>query len=102
VIVVNEADGSRYEVDAPKGQALLFVLRSLKIGVLGLCNGNAACGTCHVYVDDEWLGRLEEPDEYELEMLEELSARRDSSRLSCQIEYQPELDGLEMTIAPSN
>jgi 2Fe-2S ferredoxin len=102
VIVVNGPDGSRQEVDVPKGQPLLSVLRKLKVGIVGLCNGNAACGTCHVYVDPAWLNALEEPDEYEAEMIEELNHRRDNSRLSCQIEYESELDGLEMTVAPHN
>lgn len=100
VIVVYGQDRSRHEVDANKGEPLMFQLRGLKIGVVGLCNGNAACGTCHVYVENNWADRLEPPDEYEEEMLDEVSHRRSNSRLSCQIEYGAELDGLEITVAP--
>lgn len=100
VIVVNGLDGSRHELDAKKGDALMWQLRALKVGVVGLCNGNAACGTCHIYVDSQWVDRLEPADEYEEEMLEEVTRRQPNSRLSCQIEYGPELDGLEVTVAP--
>lgn len=102
MIVVNGRDGSRQELDGKKGQALMWQVRPLKVGIVGLCNGNAACGTCHVYVNPEWVDSLEEPDEYEAEMLDELEQRRKNSRLSCQIEYQPELDGLEITVAPKS
>lgn len=100
MIVVHGQDGSVHHVDAKMGQALMWQLRSLKIGVVGFCNGNAACGTCHVYVDNEWVGRLEAADEYEEEMLGEVSHRQQNSRLSCQIEYEPQLDGLEIVVAP--
>lgn len=100
MIFVNGQDGASHEIDPKKGQALMWQLRALKVGIVGLCNGNAACGTCHVYIDPEWADRLEPPDEYEEEMLDEVSNRKDSSRLSCQIEYDLELDGLELTVAP--
>ncbi len=100
MIVVNEKDGTRRVGDPPQGQPLMYHLRPMKVGVVGLCNGNAACGTCHVYVPEHWLSRLPEPDEYEQEMLDELSHRKSNSRLSCQIAYQTDLDGLELTIAP--
>jgi ferredoxin, 2Fe-2S len=100
VIVVNGQNGGRYELSPSSGRALMWELRKMKVGVLGLCNGNAACGTCHVFVGPEWAARLPEPDEYEDEMLGDLSRRTEFSRLSCQLEYGPGLDGLELTVAP--
>ncbi|WP_369029609.1 2Fe-2S iron-sulfur cluster-binding protein [Streptomyces adonidis] len=99
MIIVHDRKDVRHEFDVPEGKALMLQLRPKKIGIIGLCNGNAACGTCHVYVEKEWLDRLPEPDEYESEMLEEVAERRENSRLACQIEYRAELDGLEMTVA---
>jgi 2Fe-2S ferredoxin len=100
VIMVNGRDGARHEIAPAAGRPLMWDLRRLKIGVVGLCNGNAACGTCHVFVRADWLERLPEPDEYEEDMLSELSCRSEGSRLACQVTYGPELDGLELTIAP--
>ena len=75
-------------------------LRPLKVGVIGLCNGNAACGTCHVYVDEDRFGELPEPDEYEEEMLADLVSREKNSRLSCQLVYESSMAGLTLTVAP--
>lgn len=100
MIAVTGKDGRRHRIDPKPGDDLMRHLRPMKIGVVGLCNGNAACGTCHVYVREDWLSRLPEPDEYELERLADASHRAENSRLACQIEYASDLDGLELTVAP--
>lgn len=70
MIIIHDRDDVRHELEPHDKKALLLQLRPMKVGIIGLCNGNAACGTCHVYVEKEWLDRLPEPDEYEGEMLE--------------------------------
>jgi len=53
-----------------------------------------ACGSCHVYVDPQWLGRTGGPSELEAGMLQiSLDCRR-NSRLACQIRLTDELDGV--------
>lgn len=67
-------------------------------GVAGIeaeCGGSCACATCHCYVSEAWLSRLPPPGPNELLILENTAAeRRPNSRLSCQIQVTPELDGL--------
>ena len=64
-------------------------------GIVAECGGGMSCATCHVYVDPDWLTRLPEADEAELDMLEHTAAERKSnSRLSCQIQVSNDLDGL--------
>jgi ferredoxin, 2Fe-2S len=64
-------------------------------GVVAECGGNAMCATCHVYVDESWLPRLDVMSEAENELLDGVAAaRRPNSRLSCQIKVTPALDGL--------
>lgn len=64
-------------------------------GIVAECGGSAMCATCHVYVADDWAGRLPAPLANELEMLECTAAQRaPSSRLSCQIKLTAALDGL--------
>ena len=46
-------------------------------GIDADCGGSCACGTCHVYVDAHWLGKLPPQDNPELEMLE-LSEKNDT------------------------
>jgi 2Fe-2S ferredoxin len=74
-------------------------LRRQHIGILGLCGGNAICGTCHIYVREDQLSRLPDPDEIEEERLEILENRQENSRLTCQLPTSPEVDGLEITVA---
>ncbi len=97
---VRTGDGEERVVDVRYGTRLMMTLKSAGVGVIGMCGGLAACGTCHVYVSDPRGADLPERSEDELDMLDELSSRRDCSRLSCQITLTPELDGLELEIAP--
>ena len=54
-----EPDGSRRVVDAPLGITLMeAAVQNGVQGILALCGGACACGTCHVYVDAAWLPRL--------------------------------------------
>ncbi|GGC47079.1 2Fe-2S iron-sulfur cluster-binding protein [Chelatococcus reniformis] len=63
--------------------------------ILAECGGNAMCATCHVYVDDEQIGRLVPMSENEDALLDGTAAERQpTSRLACQIEVTPALDGL--------
>jgi 2Fe-2S ferredoxin len=68
-------------------------------GIDADCGGSCECATCHVYVDDAWLARLEPPGEAEREMLTVVAAPpRAGSRLACQLVVGPELDGIEVTL----
>ena len=63
------------------------------------CGGCLTCATCHVYVDAAWFERLPPAGADEAAMLEMTAAeRRTNSRLSCQIELTPALDGLSVDL----
>jgi 2Fe-2S ferredoxin len=64
-------------------------------GIDAECGGCLSCATCHVYVDERFLGLLEPARADEQEMLEFTAAeRRPESRLSCQIPVTATLEGL--------
>jgi ferredoxin, 2Fe-2S len=68
-------------------------------GIEADCGGLLTCATCHVYVREPFAGKLPPPQDDELAMLEFTAApRRPGSRLSCQIELGPALDGLEVDL----
>jgi 2Fe-2S ferredoxin len=97
------ASGQLFELEGREGVSLMSVLRRQATGVEAVCGGACSCGTCHVYVDEDWRGRLSPLDEGEEALLDSLASRRaESSRLSCQISLTPELDGISVTVAPDN
>jgi len=103
VRVTPRGGGAELTLDAPDGRPLMEVLRDSDTGVIGTCGGMCSCGTCHVYVKESWVARLQPrtPDEeMMLEGIGELVEVRPTSRLSCQIEIQPDLEGLEIEIGP--
>jgi ferredoxin, 2Fe-2S len=101
LIVVDERGQTR-EIEASPGMRALEALQDARMPILAQCGGSCACATCHVYVDEEWVGRLPEPSEDESAMLDGAFDVTNNSRLSCQIELTDELDGLKMTLAPGS
>lgn len=102
-IHVIQRDGSKRTIDAPNGEVLMEVLRDEDTGVIGTCGGTCSCGTCHVYVAQDWqatVGGREDDEDMMLEALEEFVELRPGSRLACQVEVSDALDGLELEIAP--
>lgn len=97
---VVDRDGVEHEVDAKTGLKVMETLRELDYGVAAICGGMCSCATCHVYVDPDWLAKLPAPMSDERELVNELAHHETNSRLSCQIEFTPELAGLRVTIAP--
>lgn len=98
-VLVTDTDGSVAKIDFEEGETLMEVLRRQGYeNIPALCGGCCACATCQVYVGDEWVGRLPPMREDEDEMLDSMDTRRECSRLSCQIEMVPALDGLSVTI----
>lgn len=67
--------------------------------LLAICGGSGACATCHVHVDEAWLSELSAMSDDEQDLLESLSDKRSTSRLSCQLTFIESLDGLAVTIA---
>ena len=78
------------------------VIRDYGLPIKAECGGACSCATCHVYVAEEWLGKLFPPREEEIEMLDQAFHVHDNSRLSCQILMSDALDGLHVTLAPES
>ena len=94
-------DGSTVGVEARTGRALMPSIR--KPGAIeAICGGSASCGTCHVYVAEDWLGRLPPMRSDEDAVLGFSDWRLPNSRLSCQLSMTDELDGLCVIVAPED
>ncbi len=71
-------------------------------GIVAECGGSCMCATCHVYVDEAFLGQLEPIAENEEEMLGNTAApRQANSRLACQLKLTKALNGLRVTTPPN-
>lgn len=92
------AEGETQTVEAVVGQDLLSVAQAAGQPLEGTCEGQMACSTCHVIVDKEWFDKLPRAVEDEEDMLDLASGARRTSRLSCQIILNSELDGLTVHI----
>ena len=67
--------------------------------IAGECGGCLSCATCHVYVDEAWLGACPPMDDVENTLLDAvISPRQSSSRLSCQLVATAALDGIVLHV----
>ncbi|MCB2014150.1 MAG: 2Fe-2S iron-sulfur cluster-binding protein [Sphingobium sp.] len=102
IVVVNRA-GEESQVAADEGLSLMEVIRDNGFDeLLALCGGCCSCATCHVFVDPSFNDKLSPRSEDEEDLLDSSDHKTEQSRLSCQIEVTPELEGLKVTIAPED
>lgn len=96
--------GDEIEIEqARPGASVMELMRDHDVpDLLALCGGSRSCATCHVWVDAEFLGKLPDAVEEESELLDSSLHRQPNSRLSCQIKWKDELDGLRVTLAPED
>ena len=102
LIVVNR-DGAEQTVEGDKGLSVMEVIRDHGFDeLLALCGGCCSCATCHVHVDADWLDKVGPPKADEEDLLDTSDHKTEASRLSCQILYTAELDGLRVMVAPED
>jgi 2Fe-2S ferredoxin len=100
-IFVTDRAGKQHELKIEIGQNVMEPLRELDNGVEALCGGMCSCATCHVYVEPQWHAKLKPAQDDEMELLEETECfRKGESRLSCQLKFAGDLDGMRLAIAP--
>ena len=90
-----EHGGAEHVVDADNGQTIMeAAVKNAVPGIDADCGGACACATCHVFVDAAWMDKVGQPESMEESMLDFASERKETSRLSCQIQVTDALDGL--------
>lgn len=104
-IKITDREGVLHEVDAPTdmNMNLMEVVRSYELapeGTIGICGGMAMCASCQCYIKSDHT--LVEMSDDEDAMLAEAFHVEDNSRLGCQIHMTPDLDGLEVVLAPES
>jgi ferredoxin, 2Fe-2S len=93
------ADGERI-IEAEAGTSVMRAAVNNSVpGIIGECGGQAMCATCHVYVDETYLGCLPAPSDDEDEMLDfTAAARQENSRLGCQLKAGAPFEKIVVTI----
>jgi 2Fe-2S ferredoxin len=104
-IKITDRDGNTHEVLAPTDMAmnLMEVIKSYELapeGTIGICGGMAMCASCQCYILNEI--PLPEMQDDEEAMLSEAFYVKNNSRLGCQIRITPEINGLEIELAPES
>ncbi|HZH69565.1 MAG TPA: ferredoxin [Flavobacteriaceae bacterium] len=102
-LIITDREGATHEVAAPTdmNMNLMEVVRSFELapeGTIGICGGMAMCASCQCYIESDH--PLPEKGDDEEAMLSEAFFVQENSRLGCQIQITPELDGLKITLAP--
>ncbi len=103
-ITVEDREGNVSELIAPTdmGLSLMEFLKANEQDILATCGGMALCATCCVDVL-EGEEKLNEMSDDEYAMLDTLPDLLPNSRLSCQLQLKPEMDGLRVRLhAQSN
>tara|TARA_B100000700_G_C14634243_1_gene664295 strand:+ start:52 stop:372 length:321 start_codon:yes stop_codon:yes gene_type:complete len=93
-----DSSGNSKTIDVANGLSVMEgAIQNNIPGIDADCGGGMACATCHVYVKEEWLNKLDKPEDAEQDMIDMAFEPKKNSRLSCQIIVTDELDGLKVT-----
>lgn len=96
--IIFNIEGEDTIVDAVDGDTLLEVAKKNKVKLFGGCDGAGVCGTCHVFIDPDYLEKINEATFDEQDILEILPNGKTNSRLACQIVVTEHLDGMTVII----
>lgn len=99
-LYVTTREGETLELQGQSGLSVMEIIRDGGVDeLLALCGGCCSCATCHVHVDPEFADKVAPMGEDENDLLDSSDDRNETSRLSCQIPFSDDLDGLKVTIA---
>ncbi|ANH59891.1 2Fe-2S iron-sulfur cluster-binding family protein [Dokdonia donghaensis] len=104
-ITIIDREGVSHAIDAPTdmNMNLMEIVRSYELapeGTIGVCGGMAMCASCQCYVESDH--ELPEMSDDEDAMLAEAFYVEDNSRLGCQLHISPEMEGLQVRLAPES
>ena len=93
-----DSSGNHKTIDVEKGLSVMEgAVQNNISGIDADCGGGMACATCHVYVKEEWLNKLQKAEDAEQDMIDMAFEPKKNSRLSCQLIVSDKLDGLIVT-----
>ena len=100
-ILVTDHEDVEHELEGLDGWRAMEVIRDWGLDIKAECGGACSCATCHVWVEGEWYGKLPKASDDEEDLIFSTMDQRPTSRLSCQIILNDDLEGLKLKLAPS-
>lgn len=99
IVTFVEHDGTCHDVHLAEGESLMELATGSAVpGIDGDCGGEAACGTCHIVIDGEWISTTGRRTDEESQMLEMSPECEPNSRLACQVVAGAGMDGLKVRL----
>eukprot|EP00008_Paramoeba_atlantica_P003948 CAMPEP_0201493174 /NCGR_PEP_ID=MMETSP0151_2-20130828/36257_1 /ASSEMBLY_ACC=CAM_ASM_000257 /TAXON_ID=200890 /ORGANISM="Paramoeba atlantica, Strain 621/1 / CCAP 1560/9" /LENGTH=141 /DNA_ID=CAMNT_0047880371 /DNA_START=49 /DNA_END=474 /DNA_ORIENTATION=- len=92
------ADGKEIPVAGKEGENILITAHQNGVDLEGACECSLACSTCHVILEEEMYNKLDEPADEEYDMLDLAFSPTETSRLGCQVDLSPELEGARIQL----
>jgi len=94
-----EHSGTEHTIDVAVGLTVMEgAVQNNVPGIEADCGGACACSTCHAYVNADWVEKLPAREDMEEDMLDFAYEPNARSRLTCQIQVTPEMDGLVLRL----
>ena len=100
IIFVTDREGQNHQLKATEGSTLMEIIRDAGLDIEAACGGCCACATCHLYIDEKWIDKLEKINDDEESMLDQAFHVKKISRLGCQIEFNSKIAGIKVILAP--
>ena len=99
-IHIIDRDGKKHSLIAPTdmNMNIMELCKSYDLPVQGICGGMAMCASCQIYINSDNI--LNHKTDDEEAMLSEALYLKNNSRLGCQVQITPDLDGLIFELAP--
>jgi 2Fe-2S ferredoxin len=96
------ADGTTQDVEVSAGTNVMQAARDNDVaGIEGECGGACACATCHCYIDETWVDKVDGASAVEKGMLDCVIDPQPNSRLGCQVFITDALDGIVIRLPES-
>ena len=93
-----DTEGKTIEAEAKLGETLLDTALRYGMDIEAACEGECACSTCHVIVDEATFAKMPEITEDEEDMLDLAAGLTDHSRLACQVKVEPKYAGMRVEL----
>ena len=97
-LTIVDSEKEEYEVSMRPGDFLHEAALDAGVDLECACDGEAMCSTCHCIFTEDVFSALPPASEEEEDMLDLALGLQDTSRLACQIKYQPELNNCVITL----